>query len=288
MRSTFFEKSRLRAWWGGLGHRANPGGAEPAEFCRAGIDTLPSTEAATPATPPTDAVTLEDYLSALDNFPEDTLKCRSVRSLPKQVVEIGCGTADIAFQLALRNPDIGVWATDKFDCCGPGACGSGYRRVALAWKEKKLAAQQACPENCVVLRAEADLLYYLPPHSIDAVLLINPEPAVGEAVLARLATPAIYGKLKPGGRIVVLPYSREMGIMACGGLEFDHIPDWSRGLGFLQSSALAFFKAQRYQWGIDLAASRYTPNSTQSGTYIHTVAAEKVTVVGKGSIAGRP
>lgn len=277
MRSIFFQNSRIRSWWGGFGRRTGTGGAVPPEPRRTGLDTLSSADATAPATAHTGADTIEAYLSALENFPEDILKCRSILSLPQQIVEIGCGTADIALQVALRNPDIGVWATDKFECDGTGACGSGYRRMALAWREKKLGAQQACPENLVVLRAEVDLLHYLPTHTIDAVVLINPEPAVGEAVLTRLATPAIYGKLKPGtGRIVVLPFSREMGIMACGGLEFDHSPDWSRGLGFLQSSPLVFIKAQQHQWGIDLSASRYTPNSTQSGAYVHTVAPEKV------------
>lgn len=233
----------------------------------------PLIEAMPPEAVATGPGALEAYLAQQENFPEDIKKCRDILALPQLIVEIGCGTADIARQVALQNPDIGVLATDLFDWRGPCSCGSGYRRVALAWREKRLSTQQACPENLVVLRATIEILDHLAPDSIDAVVLINPEPVVGAAILTNLAAPAIYRKLKPGvGRIVVLPFSREMGIMACGGLEFDHSPDFSRGLGFLKLSALAFHKGGRRYWNVDLAVSRYTPNSTQSDVYVHNVA----------------
>lgn len=253
--------------------RAASGGTAPARLGRMDMAMPSLIEAIPPEDVPTGPGTLEAYLFELGNFPEDILKCRAIQALPKQIVEIGCGTADIARQVALQNPDTGVLATDLFDWCGPGDCGSAYRRVALAWREKRLNTQQACPGNLAVLRAEIALLDHLPAHSIDAVMLINPEPTVGKTILTRLAAPAMYRKLKPGaGRIVVMPFSREMGVMACGGMEFDHGPDFSRGLGFLKSSPLAFHKGERYHWNVDLAASRYTPNSTQSDVYVHDVA----------------
>ncbi|MFH1984195.1 MAG: hypothetical protein ABIL58_20330 [Pseudomonadota bacterium] len=268
---TIFQNGRLRDWLRGMRRWAGAGRMVPLRRGRTDFTVPPQMETIPPATIPTD--TLEAYLFAQGNFPEDILKCRGLMALPRQIVEIGCGTADIARQVALQNPDIGVLATDIFDWSGPGGCGSGYRRVALAWREKRLNTQQACPENLAVLRAEIAILDHLPPHSIDAVMLINPEPTVGKAILTHLAAPAMYRKLKPGaGRIVVMPFSREMGIMSCGGLEFDHGPDFSRGLGFLKSSPLAFHKGGRQHWNVDLAASRYTPNSTQSDVYVHQVA----------------
>jgi hypothetical protein len=114
------------------------------------------------------------------------------------------------------------------------------------------------------------LLRHFPRQSVDTVLMIHPEPRVGKEVLERLAEPAFCRRLKPGPRrIVALPYSRELGCWVCGGHEFDHGPDWSRGLGFLMESRFAFSKGRRVQWGIDLPrASRYTSNSTQTEVYV--------------------
>jgi len=211
------------------------------------------------------------YLALMCNTAEDVEKYRRIRALPRQIVEIGCGTGNMASEIALKNPDIGVVATDRFDCGGPCSCGSGYRRVALAWQERRLEAQRHGPENLAVLRAEIDILAYLPPRSVDTVMMINPEPSVGAVVINALAAPPLYEKLKPGGSVLVVPFSREMGVMTCGGLEFDHGPDWSRGLGFLFSSPLAFHPGPPRHWGVDFTASGYSRNSTQRGVYIHHV-----------------
>jgi hypothetical protein len=221
----------------------------------------------------TGIATMAAYLALMQNAAEDIEKYRRMRTLPRKIVEIGCGGAEIARDIALGNPEIGVLATDKFDCSGPCSCGSGYRRVAMAWQNRQLAVQQQCPENLAVLRAEIDILTYLPPRSVDAVMMINPEPSVGAAVLGALAAPALYEKLKPGGRIVVLPFSREMGVTTCGGFEFDHGPDWSCGLGFIYSCPLAFQPEQGRYWGVDITASRYSLNSTQRNVYVHHVPA---------------
>jgi hypothetical protein len=56
--------------------------------------------------------------------------------------------------------------------------------------------------------------------------------------------------------------------MACGGLEFDHQADWSKGLGYLFESEFEFLKADRFHWNVDLArVSPYTKNSTQTDVY---------------------
>lgn len=233
----------------------------------------PRTAGRSHATPPAAAPqTLADYLREQQNPPEDIAKAVSLGALSRGIVEIGCGGADMARDIALKNADTAVWATDIYDWQGPCRCGSGYRRMAMAWRNRRLAAQRACPENLAVLRAEAHFIAHLPDHSLDGILLVNPEPRVGVAIVTALAAPPLYAKLRPGtGRIVVLPFSREMGMMACGGFEFDHGPDWSRGLAVVKSSPLAFRKGQRHQWGVDLTASGYTRNSTQSDVYIHEV-----------------
>jgi hypothetical protein len=101
--------------------------------------------------------------------------------------------------------------------------------------------------------------------------LVNPEPLVGRALLDLLADPAVYAKIKPGhSQIVIVPFSREMGVVACGGYEFDHVEDWSKGLGFIKSSAFEFRRADKVQWGVDLrGSSPYSKNSTQAGVYLY-------------------
>ncbi len=266
-----FLNGRFMAWWQGARRRPEVTDADPIEISQ-GCAHLPGQSGKTAAARAPERIdTLHSYLASMENFPEDITRCRGCLSRTRRILEIGCGAAEIAREIALGNPDICVLATDKYDWRAPCACGSAYRRVALAWREKRLVAQQSCPENFIVLRAEADMLRHLPDKSIDAVLMINPEPTVGAAVLNTLSSPSVYKKLRPGGYILILPYSREMGVMACGGMEFDHGPDWSRGLGFILSSALSFEPGPRRHWGVDLAASRYCLNSTQSDVYVHVV-----------------
>ena len=212
----------------------------------------------------------EAYLGAEGNSPEDIRKLDFLLGMSAVLLEIGCGDGAVARQIAEKNPDTGVIATDVYLWDVPLPPGSHYQQVALAWKQRQLAAQQSPPANLVLLRARVDILRHLPPQGVDTVLMIHPEPSVGREVLRRLAEPALYRSLKPGRhRIVVLPFSRELGYWACGGHEFDHGEDWSRGLGFLMECRFAFQKGQRVQWGIDLPrASRYTSNSTQTDVYV--------------------
>jgi hypothetical protein len=213
---------------------------------------------------------LAAYLDVEGNTAEDIQKVNFLLGMRTVLLEIGCGDGAVARQIAEKNPDVGVVATDVYLWNVPLPTGSHYRQVALAWEQRQLAAQQSSPANLVLLRARVDILGHLPEGRVDTVLMIHPEPSVGREVLHRLAEPTLLRALKPGGRrIMVLPHSRELGYWACGGHEFDHGPDWSRGLGFLMESPFAFSRGQRVQWGVNLSgASRYTANSTQVEVYV--------------------
>jgi hypothetical protein len=211
------------------------------------------------------------YLLERDNCSGDIDKLDTVLQMPQVLLEIGCGDAEAARQIALKNPGIGVIATDLYDWSqqqpGGGAC---YGQVAQGWRDRDLPVQADTPVNLVVLRAEADLLHCLPLRSIDTVLLINPETAVGTSFLALIQGQSLSLKIKRGpNQIVILPYSREMGVMACGGCDFEHDPDWSRGLGFMMGSGLRFTRGASIQWGVDLSQiSAYTRNSTQRNIFV--------------------
>jgi tRNA G46 methylase TrmB len=99
------------------------------------------------------------------------------------IFEIGCGSGEVAYEIALKNPHTGVIATDKYEWTTPVKEGSHYQKVALAWRDKQLKIQSFLPDNLVVLRAETDILRFFPDHCIDSVLMLNPEPTVCEAFL---------------------------------------------------------------------------------------------------------
>jgi hypothetical protein len=210
------------------------------------------------------------YLAGNENRPGDIDKLQRLLTLRHILLEIGCGDCEVARKIALENPDWGVIATDKYDCDISSVECSYYQKQALDWKAERLAVQRTVPDNMIILRAEAELLRFLPDHSVDSLLMVNPEPSVGKACLTLLAIPSVYAKLKPGGRqIVVVPFSRELGVSTCGGYEFDHSEDWSMGLGFIMSSAFKFRKSDHTHWGIDLRrSSSYSQNSTQTNVYV--------------------
>ena len=214
--------------------------------------------------------TLASYLMARENGSQEIARLLKVLQRPYVIVEIGCGCGMLAGEIARKNPEIGMIATDTYDWTIPSQYGSHYRDEALLWREGRLAIQQNCPDNLVSLRADIGLLTYLPDASVDTILLINPEPAVGRAVLKHLTNPAIYQKIRSGEKqLVVLPFSREMGVSSCGGNEFDHDKDWSRGLGFLMDSGFAFCKGSPVLWQVNLAKlSPYSRNSTQNDIYL--------------------
>jgi len=211
------------------------------------------------------------YLTRRGNHIDDISKVNAILRMPQVLLEVGCGSGEAARLVASHNPDMGVVATDLYDCGGDPANGSYYGKIARLWCARQLPAQQDAPPNLVFLRAEADLLRCLPAAAIDTILLINPEPRVGQAFVRLLQEEAIASKVKPGpNQIVILPYSRELGVMASGGFSFEHDPDWSRGLGYILGGGLPFRRGLPVQWGVDLLqVSAYTGNSTQRDIFIY-------------------
>jgi hypothetical protein len=190
--------------------------------------------------------------------------------MPQVLLEIGCGDGGAALQIARKNPDIGVIATDLYDWSHQPSSGTGYGKIARAWRERQLSAQTDSPANLVILRAEADLLRCLPVGAIDTILMVNPEPRVGKSFLDLIEGESLGVRIKQGpNQIVILPYSRELGVTACGGFSFEHDADWSRGLGFILGSGLGFRRGASVYWGVDLSRiSAYTGNSTQRDIYV--------------------
>jgi len=211
------------------------------------------------------------YLRHYGNQIDDISKVYHLLRMPQVLLEVGCGSGEAAHSIALKNPDMGVVATDLYDCAYDTANGSYYNKISRLWCAGQLPTQQEVPPNLIFLRARADLLHCLPAAAIDTIILINPEPLVGQAFIQLLKTEGISSKIKPGPtQIVILPYSRELGIMACGGFSFEHDPDWSRGLGYILGSGLSFRRGLPVQWGVDLLrVSAYTGNSTQRDIFIY-------------------
>lgn len=211
---------------------------------------------------------LQAYLCARGNSDGEIARCLQLLGKPQLILEIGCGNGQIARSIALRNPDAGVLATDIYaDSAGPA---SHYGRVARDWEMGRLEAQQMPLPNLVLVRAEGDVLDRLPDQCIDSALLIHPEPKVAAEFFAGIRRRGLGSRFRPGGKsLIVKPFSREMGMMTCGGFEFDHAEDWSRGLGFLIESPFVFQSDRPVQWGVDLGrASRYSKNSTQDGVFV--------------------
>jgi hypothetical protein len=210
------------------------------------------------------------YLMSQGNLPCDISRLHTILQLDEIIMEIGCGNGSIAREIARKNTKIGVIATDQYDWTGPNRYGSSYQKTAFAWKERKLDSQKDAPDNLVLLRADIGMLAHLPENRLDTIFLINPEPKVGLAFMESLRDQAVYRKIKPGEtQIVILPFSREMGVTCCGGYEFDHDKDWSRGLGFMMASAFDFRKGSPVQWQVDLVkSSLYTGSSTQKDVYV--------------------
>ncbi|MCP4690451.1 MAG: hypothetical protein GY859_20520 [Desulfobacterales bacterium] len=234
---------------------ANPAPSAPVVF--------PAASAFSPAA-------LAAYLENKGNPPGEIAKLHRVLQRRSVILEIGCGRAEIGREIAGKNPDIGVIATDIYRFPRPGESTLGYGDVALAWRDRRLEAQTAPRDNLVILRSELDILRLLPYRSVDTLLFVNPEPKMGKIFLDFVGKDRLFETLKPGGRqIVIKPFCREMGVTACGGFEFDHSPDYSRGIGFLMESPFDFRIGRKIQWSVDLcAASAYSKNSTRSSVSI--------------------
>ncbi len=234
-------------------------------------DTVPLNFACGPQSLEESFCLLRSYLAAQGNFPDELQKLERILKMPRLILEIGCGDGEAACQIALRNPDVGVIATDKYELTSAiGDC-SHYRRTALDWKEKRLEVQQFAPENMALLRAEADILCFFPDNFLDSVFLLNPEPKVAEAFLKTIHQTSWLDKVKPGPtQILILPYSRAMGAMACGGFEFDHSEDAAKGISFLMSGPFRFRQGESVHWGLNLGRlSAYSKNSAQNSLYVY-------------------
>ena len=65
------------------------------------------------------------YLLCRENSTPDIRKLNSLLGMPQVLLEIGCGDGEAARQIALKNPGIGVIATDLYDWSHQPANGSG-------------------------------------------------------------------------------------------------------------------------------------------------------------------
>jgi len=211
---------------------------------------------------------LRTYLRARGN-PEDEIdRCLQISARARLILEIGCGDGEVARRIAMRNPHVGILATDIYDASSERT--SHYGRVARKWELRQLEAQKQPLSNLVLLRAEGDVLDRLPDASLDSALLIHPEPSVAADFFAGIACRGLKTRFKPGtDALVVKPFSREIGVMACGGFEFDHGNDWSQGLGFLIESPFVFQSSPPVHWSVDLSrSSLYARNSTQNQVFV--------------------
>ncbi|MFO8085194.1 MAG: hypothetical protein R6U27_12850 [Desulfobacterales bacterium] len=216
-------------------------------------------------------VLLNAYLFSQENVPEAISKLKATFEMDHIIFEIGCGSGEAAWEIAKKNPHTGVIAIDKYDWTVPIKEGSHYQKTALAWRKKCLKVQQHTPENLVVLRAGFEIIRYFPDHSIDSILMLNPEPKVCEAFLKAIDENRWLQKLKPGSeQILVVPFSREMGITACGGFECDYSENRPGNLDFLFAGPFQFRRGEKTHWGLDLSrASAYSRNSTRNDVYIY-------------------
>jgi hypothetical protein len=214
---------------------------------------------------------LNAYLLSHENVQEDIFKLKKILDMPNIIFELGCGSGEVSYEIALKNPSRGVVATDKYDWTVPLKEGSHYQKVARAWKDKRLKIQQYLPDNLVVLRAEIDILRFFPDYRLDSVLMLNPEPKVCEDFLKFISEKSWYKKIKPGpDQILVVPFSREIGVTACGGFEFAYTEERPGELMFLKVGHFQFRLGDKIHWGVDMSrASAYSRNSTKNDVYIY-------------------
>jgi hypothetical protein len=214
---------------------------------------------------------LNAYLFSRENSQEDISKLKKILKADHIIFEIGCGSGEVAWEIAKKNPYTGVIAIDKYDWTVPLNKGSHYQKTALVWREKRLKAQQYAPENLVLLRGEGEIIRFFPDHCIDTVLMINPEPKVCEAFLKFISQDKWFQKIKPGStQIFVVPFSRELGVSAYGGFEWDYSETGPVNLDYLSVSPFEFRRGEKNHWGLDLSrASAYSRNSTRNDVYIY-------------------
>ncbi len=245
--------------------------AEPAPLkTKPEVVSFPPTCPLRPEMEPAEARNPAGYLKSQGNRPEIIERFNRILKMDTIILELGCGNAEIAWQIASQNANVGVVATDIYRSpCLAGSV-SGYAKASRAWTNGLLKAQILAPVNLAILRAGACLLRFLPAESLDSLLMVNPEPAVGRAFLELLAETPVNRAVRPGSKqLVIKPFSKKMGIATCGGYEFETGADWSRGIGFIAKSPFEFKEDSTTQWKVNLGTfSDYSKNSTQTGVLV--------------------
>ena len=148
----------------------------------------------------------DEYLRLMGNRTGDIQK--AVQLLARQrfsrrlslLVELGAGRAQIAFELAMRHPNLLVLAADVYD--------PSYELISSDWDNRKFLAHDFPLKNLAVLRAGVDILHYLPDESLKTLLLINPEGTVASSVTQLISDGIIQRKLQPKPQVVVKPFER--------------------------------------------------------------------------------
>ena len=118
----------------------------------------------------------------------------------KVALEIGCGRADTAYELASANPGRFVIAADVYDPLIEDL--PEYKRTAEMWEGGALPAQQEGLPNLSIVRARPYLLSLFPDNSLDVILLANPAQGTVEELFDEKT---LLRKLKPTGKIVFKP-----------------------------------------------------------------------------------
>ncbi|MCX5714520.1 MAG: class I SAM-dependent methyltransferase, partial [Candidatus Omnitrophica bacterium] len=131
---------------------------------------------------------------------------RAARGGKQVILEFGCGPARTAYALAQANPGTGIIATDVFRPRKPNLLVyDPYAKYTQGWESGELPAQTEplLSDNLAVVRAEADILRYVPDNCLDYILLVNPAfQALKELFALR---EELVRKLKTGGKIIIKP-----------------------------------------------------------------------------------
>ena len=124
----------------------------------------------------------------LNHYPQDGKRI---------LLEIGGGNTDAAYKIAdVNRDDMSVITFDLYDTEHPD-----YGESAEEFDNKSLTAQKSSIEDLAVIRADDRIFDFLPPNSIDYILLVSP------VYLAdKLKNTKLWGALKIGGEILVKPY----------------------------------------------------------------------------------
>jgi hypothetical protein len=150
-----------------------------------------------------------------DNPPEETAKILDFFYRPRSNcttwLEIGCGDALVSAEIAKSHPDSNVIATDQFKRKQEQGFVL-YTEVTADWEKGRLKAQKEAKElgfanHLAIARAEFDILLEVPDHSLDYLMLINPDIEFIQALCKnQRLKELLQKKLKSGGALLFYPY----------------------------------------------------------------------------------